>query len=368
MQRLTDEGARVSGTLGSPYKGLKDVRERYGPFESALRDWIESQLPKSRTALDAEFPSLEARMHAALDNAGLVKPNAYDFPPGFVAGVTLTRPEEGPEFLVVVAGVGIPCGRDDAVYIYDYGRQPPLRVLESHASRDHDEAVSGVKMSTPDAAAEYLVLTLRYAVQCASNWNELSYDVFRLSPRLQAADRVLSDSHGYFGHDYEVRLQPKDLLLQFRGGSIDTDILIRTFVRHYDLSGPTPQRIDPVALLPRDFVDEWLTSTWDEMEARSASSARDALRKWHELLDGASGHFSFVQTCEKNPGQWQIGMDLGKSDQERSDDPGEVFFLVQAMPEYRFQMTGISFTRQEGCPGESDPEAESPSLFPETEK
>jgi hypothetical protein len=39
-------------------------------------------------------------------------------------------------------------------------------------------------------------------------------------------------------------------------------------------------------------------------------------------------------------------------------------FLVQQLEQYRFKMTGISFERQDGCPGESGPNMDQPSMFP----
>ena len=48
------------------------------------------------------------------------------------------------------------------------------------------------------------------------------------------------------------------------GLSIDGGILARQDVRHYRIDGPNAKRIDPLALRPRDFVDEWLTHEWKE--------------------------------------------------------------------------------------------------------
>jgi hypothetical protein len=40
-----------------------------------------------------------------------------------------------------------------------------------------------------------------------------------------------------------------------------------------------------------------------------------------------------------------------------------VYFLVEELGKFRFQMADVSFGRQEGCPGETYPESDSPSLF-----
>jgi hypothetical protein len=43
-------------------------------------------------------------------------------------------------------------------------------------------------------------------------------------------------------------------------------------------------------------------------------------------------------------------------------EPLRVYFLIQQKEKCRFQMTGIGFHRQGGCPGEAAPSTERPSL------
>ena len=121
---------------------------------------------------------------------------------------------------------------------------------------------------------------------------------------------------------------------------------------------------------PQDFVDEWLTRPWPEMVSRSAGSGHEKLKKWHEFLAGdfLAGEFEFVQQCQEQADQRQVAVDLhwikGK---ELPEDP-RLFFLVRQSGQYRFTMTGISFDRQDGCLGESQPASESPTLFPANDK
>ena len=204
--------------------------------------------------------------------------------------------------MAVTVGVDVPCGNDDAVYVYDYSQAEPRRVLESRGTRDHDESVSDVRFSKRDAVGNQLFLTLRYAVQCGSSWNMLSYDLFRLSATANVAVPILGREQGiWFGayRPYQVRLDPAELLMEVRDRSIDGRIHNRPHVLHFNAAGSTAERIDPVALQPDDFVDEWLTSQWSEMESRSAEGGRGKLKKWHEFLAGdfVAGEFQFVQQC-----------------------------------------------------------------------
>src|ERR1043165_8935939 len=108
---------------------------------AALRDRIEQLLPNSRETFDVEFPSLTSRIAA-----------------GFPARVKLSRPAEAEDLLTVTVGVGVACGEDDAVYVYDYGQGARRRVLESRGSRGHDESVSDVIFSRRDVRGTRLIL------------------------------------------------------------------------------------------------------------------------------------------------------------------------------------------------------------------
>jgi hypothetical protein len=201
----------------------------------------------------------------------------------------------------------------------------------------------------------------------------LSYDLFRLSATANAAVPILGREQGiWFGanNPYQVRLDPDELLLEVRDRSIDGGIHNRAHVLHFKAAGPAAERIDPVALQPQDFVDEWLIRQWSEMESRSAEDGRDKLKKWHEFLAGdfVAGELQFAQQCRDKSDQWQVGIDLDWIKGKELPEGLRLYFLVQQSNQYRFKMVGVSFDRQEGCPGESQPNSEGPTLFPANEK
>jgi hypothetical protein len=104
---------------------------------------------------------------------------------------------------------------------------------------------------------------------------------------------------------------PEDVLIQYDGHSIDSGILVRQHVRHYRIDGPQAKRIDPLALRPRDFVDEWLTHEWREAAFWSESANRAGMRAWHEKLqkDNGFGEFTFpTMHCPATPDLWQVGV------------------------------------------------------------
>lgn len=379
LERVKSESARLRQSpppADSDFgKEIKAVRDRSAGLHAAIRDWVESRLPRSRVGLDAEFLFLDARIQADLQRSKLTDSDVPqdDFKPGLISRVTLSRPPEDQDKLAITVGVGVPCGDDDAVYIYDYSLGEPRRILESHGTRDHDESIADVRFSKRDAIGNQLILTLRDAVQCGSSWNMLSYDLFRLSATANAAVPILHDEQGiWFGAEkpYQVRLEPDELLMEVRDRSIDAGIHNRPHVLHFNTAGAAAERLDPVALQPQDFVDEWLTRPWSEMESRSAEDGGGKLKKWHDFLAGdfIAGDFQFVQQCRQKTDQWQVGIDLDWVQGKQLPEDLSLYFLVQQSDQYAFKMVGISFDRQEGCPGESQPNLDGPTLFASGQK
>jgi hypothetical protein len=241
-------------------------------------------------------------------------------------------------------------------------------VLESHSSRPHDESISQIYFSSPDELGSHFIFILRYAVQCGSSWNGLSYDLYRLGANSEAAVPIFSGEHGvWFGaeHPYQVRLMPHELLMELRDRSIDAGIHNRTHILRYAIKPDGVERIDPVALQPQDFADEWLTRPWHEMESRSSAAGHEKLQKWHDFLSGdyVSGEIDFVQSCAEKPHHWQIAVDVNYAKGDELPEPLTVYFLVEELGKLHFQMADVSFSRQDGCPGEAYPKSDSPSLF-----
>jgi len=79
-------------------------------------------------------------------------------------------------------------------------------------------------------------------------------------------------------------------------GSIDSGRLVREVVRNYSIRGDHIQRVDPVALSPRDFVDEWLVRPWTESAAWSGAAG---LEEWHKKLhaDWVAGDSTIRLPC-----------------------------------------------------------------------
>jgi hypothetical protein len=367
-KRLVAEANRLRETNISPdtnlSKAANDERDRIADLNDALRDWVETRLPKSRTLLETAFATLPDRMRAELQRAGVLAPSNGAEEYGYVGGLEISRPAEFPEALVITERITSPCGTADSVYAYDYTAGSPRRVLESRGSRQ-DETLIGKYFSAADAAGNRLFLAFRHAAQCGSSWNRLFYELFRLRPDGNAAASILSGDHGIStaaGDAYRVQLMPDDLVIELKDRSIDTRVRNRTHLLHYRVTPVAIERIDPIALTPEDFVDEWLTRPWSEMTRWSSASDRDILERWHGFLSGDSdtAEIRVVQSCTDKPDDWKIALSMEWIAGKKLPEAFTLYFRVQGFGNNVFKMAGVGFHPPDGCPGDSPPVTATP--------
>lgn len=339
-----------------------------------LRDWIESHLHRFRTNADANGVEHQlnedlknARVTLDDDAAGQYGENLL----GSLGDVELYL-QSDPSFLLVKTRVGILCGFDESAYIYQWNQNHWQRRWESERNtytKDHynpqtilevliSPAHDGNRSGELDG---HLILTLGKNPWCASNWQPVYYRVWRVSARKST---LLLDQSEYA---FEAELIHgsvtfDDVVVEFRVGSIDGAVHNRAAVGHYKMRGDKLERVGPVALSPRDFVDEWLTHFWTESLAWSESSSRAVLSDWHKKLntDHVSGEFlAPTMHCTTIPDLWQVGVEFNV---EKS--PEDIYFIVRWKPPYSFTMVGISTKETKDCIEEDRAADSDRTLFP----
>ena len=192
--------------------------------------------------------------------------------------------------LIVTTALGILCQYDESAYAYRYVNGRWQRIWESEQNDyspakynpQHIKAVH-VLQSFRDGNldAPVYVMSLGNSWGCTSTWHSVIYRVWLVSA--SGSKLLIDDSDlawlrtGTYAIGSIVRgstdAAPVDVLVEFTKRSIDLGVHNREAIRHYLIDGDRVRRIDPVALSPRDFVDEWLTSDWEEIGPWSASLA-----------------------------------------------------------------------------------------------
>ncbi|HXF27319.1 MAG TPA: hypothetical protein VN610_08595 [Bryobacteraceae bacterium] len=338
-----------------------------------LRDWMESRL--ATLPERGDVGELERRLNSELREAGLFCGETNGPPcPGFALSDLLLgflddlKLRRSGVFLIAQTGVGIECGFDESAYVYGWSGEYWRRVWETEQDTYTEKAyrpqtIQSVLISPYNRANDYLVLTLGLRSWCSSGWQPVYYRAFRLGPDPLAPPLVDGDEFAYIaGDDPPIRgsVTVNDVLVEFPIRSIDTGVFARPAIRHYKIDHDNVKRVDPLALRPRDFMDEWLTHDWKESAFWSESANRRSMLDAHEKLHKGfiSGDFIYPTMHCAEPDLWQVGVDFG--------DPAKgTYFLVRWRPPYHFTMVQVSDPASPDCTEEdSAADDEYRTLFP----
>jgi hypothetical protein len=378
---LADAGLtalRVS--LDEMRKQLPDPRQPRGATplltvaKHQLRDWVESRLndPTSRK----DQMELQVKLNAELRAAGMFcgeGPTGQPACPdenlrGFLEAIKL-HPSNG--FLILQTGFGIQCGFDESAYLYSSSGDSWSRIWQTEQNTYTGQAyepqtLESVRVS-PDSN---LVLTLGIRSWCISAWQPVYYRVFRFGIDSRSLPLIDGTEGAYLGEDPPIHgnITRDEVLVEFRVGSIDTGVHNRAVIRHFKIEGDNAIRVDPLALSPRDFVDEWLIRDWKQAALWSESANHSSVRDWHKKLNKDSVFGVFINTtfhCLANPDLWQVGVDFSNQPAPLDMEPKGTWFTVRWRPPYRFTMVDVGDQRNPACQ-EPDPNAddEHRTLFP----
>jgi hypothetical protein len=128
----------------------------------------------------------------------------------------------------------------------------------------------------------------------------------------------------------------------------------RTYVLHY--------RIDAGGVTRIVFVQKWIQQPWAEMESRPESG----LKQWHDLVhrDLFFGQYEFAQPCRELQSFTQVAVHVSTMGGHDLSEPRTVYFVVKDKGGYSYEMSHISYDRQDGCPGDTQVDlTKQPSLF-----
>jgi hypothetical protein len=372
--------AQLHSTLTAIRVSTKtDLRARGNPqmtlAKHQLRDWIEAHLTPWQPNWDEK--SLEKRLNDALKNGALFcdekAPCANDQnSTGYLGDIEIRY--DG--LLRVKTRLGILCGSDESAYLYKWTGKQWQRIWESERNNytgdQYDpQTIYDVIVSTQWANGrqldDHIVLTLGRNPWCTSNWHSNYYRIWKVD---QTGSRLLlEDKEIGFEDDLHGSIHTKDafdrsdtdtVTIEFAIRSIDGGVHNREAVKKYAIRGDKVERVDPLALSPRDFVDEWLTHPQAETLAWSPDSSRAALTPWHNRLhsDFVSGDFIWPTRHCTQPDLWQVGFEMNTYDGNgKITSSKDYYFTVRWRPPYKFTMVAIAEQPSSACT-ERDPEAD----------
>jgi hypothetical protein len=353
-KRLRDLHATLSALHSHSVQATRETlgaRPELTVAKHQLRDWIETQLGSLKDE-DGE-KAFAVQINQALKPVSVKDPDEQNLLGSL--GEVRIKSESG--MLIVTTPVGIICQYDESAYVYKRASDHWQRIWESerndYSSKrytpQHIMAVHVWHSFGDGQDGPVFILTLGNASGCESSWHSVYYRVWRVE---SSGSKLLIDgsewawmradnyAEGSIGRDMRNANSPLDVLIEFAESSIDGAVHSREAIRHFFIEGDRARRVDPVALSPRDFVDEWMTRPWNESAAWSESPT---LRQWHRELhaDFVAGRFIDASMRCQTPDLWQVTVEPDNA--AKNFQPGaKLYFLVRWLPPYHFTMMSIS--------------------------
>ncbi len=291
---------------------------------------------------------------------------------GFLAAVRVEFLEHG-RVILVHTGVGILCGMDESAYVYAWQKDKWQRFWQNEQEIASGKPyapqyIDAIEVTRPDEKTnDRFVLSLGHMGWCASNFYPVYFRLWRSNPGLAESKLLLDRAEdAYLGAHIPPIIgsvtDKGDVLIEFTTTSIDIAIHSYETVRHYRVVKDEAVRLDPIALSPRSFTEEWLKADWQESASWTAASNAKALQAWHKKrhLDASGPFIDDTKNCRKDRAFWQVSLGIG-GDREHQED---TYFIVRWRPPYRFEMVDVRTTPRTDC-NQPDPSVDSgQTLFP----
>ncbi len=254
-------------------------------------------------------------------------------------------------------GTSIPCGVDSALYLYEregtvwspilaYEAPPYGTIKDAYGALDY--AIS------PSTDSSWYVLVANVSPWCTSAWQKMRYAVMRKGSDPNQPKMLLNvQTNIYEGWEQLWKLRADSETAQIAWPSdfnLDGTILIRAHVARYRISGDAVTRIEPVALYPEDFVDEWADVDWEQAKTWVAPEALEGAEPIHKWLHGS--HFTatieFLQPCPI-PDHWQLAVVFEPNETQKP--PLSRVYVDVSKDGDTFRLDRIAADRAPGCPG-----------------
>lgn len=262
------------------------------------------------------------------------------------------RAIESPRVVAITAKIQMACGSDAMLHLFAQDAGGAGKEVLRWQSAAYDTIAGAFeafdyRLSPTDGQGRWFVVAKSIAPWCSSTWSTIRYAVLRPVPGTTRPKVLLNaEDPIWWGNEDlgTLTVGREEFDLRFHAGSIDLGIHNRVWVRRFSAIGNAVQRIPPVAVNPRDFVDEWIVSPW-RLAAQWSSLKTEALRELHERLRKIR-YFEFesVRRCWDAPDHYQVGL-------RRDDGAPVTFFQVRGADSYT--MAGAATKPAKACDGEN---------------
>jgi len=333
---------------------IQSMQSAIGKFVGAYMACVAAQPDPARIQKELSDQSHALRLPAGNMSNDQIPPDLgkYGFELWFDVKST---PEQ--RLIAVKAGFDIACGSDTMLTVFApegdswkevlrWQSQPYKTVAGAFEAFDYG-------ISPPDESGNWYAVAHSIMPWCSSTWSSIRYAVLRSSadPLKPKVLMSRSDSMWWGSEDFGKLVVSRDSFdLRFHSNSIDGGVHNRVWIRHYAVHGDAVRRAQPVAVSPRDFVDEWIVSPWRDASAWSSRQSPEQLSQMHATLHKLNHHFGFdfksAQKCSGTPPTVQVEITQIK---DRGEDGDTFYFKV--VGNGTFQMKSVSTSPDSKCGG-----------------
>lgn len=323
---------------------------RLDRIKHLLRDRVEAALKRAPADLDPA--QLERMLGITLPRGKEDRGCAPDDDNTEVGTLGLTLRRNGTD-LELRTSVGIACGADESAYLYRWEGGGWRRYWQSEQAYAKGGRYRPRHLTSVQVVPETgLVVATGVEEWCDSAWHQAYYQIWRAAPGQGLRLLLDGSDFAYLGEltgPLTARLgEGDDVYVEYMVASVAPALHSRPTLRHYRIEGDRVRRVDPVALTPVNFVEEWLSAGWPQSAAWTEPAARESARRWHaatrdrrtggvltaEVPAGQDG----ARRCRADGSLWQVALDFPEAGKSRR----QAWFLVRKTDPYRFRLAAIA--------------------------
>jgi hypothetical protein len=351
-----------AGDNGPPARVPGLLRELNRQLRTLITDTLND---RSRSGVASEDEIIKELQAAGWKEIPPYKWNAY----GEISQIRFDpRMGYDPGILIVSTQLWVPCGSSDpdtAIYVFQGAARDWKLALATDADFDTtgDQGENGMQynLSPPDANGSWYLAIAQAPPLCGPTTNPtgLRYKILRPG-RSPDEPRILLDRRESLNEKFQPRFRLEvsdDWFAVIRGKSRKLDGEPGISIARYQVLGEEMTRMQPLALTPENFLDEWVQLDWGEAAHWSRQASN--LQEWHSTLNALaydSTEIEFVQPCREHGSDdkvWLAGLWIDQKLNPTSKN--ERVYIVVSETTHAFFVDSVSTARPSGCPGKARP-------------
>jgi hypothetical protein len=271
---------------------------------------------------------LDANKPATIEGYDPKKPPQFDQIYGDGIDVKVTASAIAPKVLLVDIHFGIECGYDSMLLVYELQSSHWQQVLRWQSG--NYDLINGAfgdffayQLVQQSGSKNWNLAVAHGHPWCTSRWS--AFDLDLIEPlRETGLPQVIFHKHVGYVRDTDpvMKAIPDGIQIRVETGSLDMSLMTRPAIYRYRVSGNQIDRVQPIAMNGRDFVDEWLQSEWSESKNWSSSSGLIELEAAYKKIKNIRNsdintnenpNFTYgpVRDCSDSPSHFQVELDQG---------------------------------------------------------